>query len=95
MRTMFQAGLACAVVAALTMAPSGAVAEEELVSSVKWVTAPEPFAQGVGKARCFRAGAQVGEGLKSAVAYWWFDDSGALWVDGRRLYKTTSGRAWT
>lgn len=92
MRTMFQTGLACAVVAALVMAPSGAAAEEDIVSSVKWVTAPEPFAQGVGKARCFRAEAQVGEGLKSAVAHWWFDDSGALWVDGRRLSQDNSGK---
>ena len=92
MRTMFQSCLACVVVAVLTMSLSVAAAAEDMVSSVKWVTAPEPFAQGIRKARYFRAEAQVGEGLKSAVAHWWFDDSGALWVDGRLLSQDNSGK---
>ena len=57
----------------------------ETVGAAKWIAFDEPFADGIGKSRFLRAEVETRAGLTNAVARWWFDDNGALFVDGRRI----------
>lgn len=66
------------------LALAGAVLAET-TSSAKWICFDEPFADGIGKSRFLRTEIGTRAGLTNAVARWWFDDNGALFVDGRRL----------
>ena len=60
-------------------------AAAETVGAAKWIAFDEPFADGIGKSRFLRTEVETRAGLTNAVARWWFDDTGALFVDGRRL----------
>ena len=60
-------------------------AAAETVGAAKWIAFDEPFADGIGKSRFLRTQVETRAGLTNAVARWWFDDNGALFVDGRRL----------
>ena len=57
------------------------VPEPEL--SVKWICARESFAEGMGMARYYRHAFNVHQGLQKAVARWWLDDGGEIFLDGR------------
>ena len=80
---------ACAAVALLALCAAGEVPFE---SRVKWIAAQEPFLDGVNHPRYFRAEAHVREGLIKAVAHWWFDDAGALYVDGKKAGASGTGK---
>ena len=62
------------------------VTEPEL--SVKWICARETFVEGMGRTRYYRRTFKVAPGLQKAVARWWLDDGGEIFLDG----KPVSGR---
>ena len=61
---------------------------KEPEASVKWICPRETFAAGMGKVRYYRRTFNVSSGLQKAVARWWLDDGGEIFLDG----KPVSGR---
>ena len=74
---------------AFVLAASGdasAVADEvvdEPEASVKWICPRETFAEGMGKPRYYRCVFNVSPGLERAIARWWLDDVGEIFIDGQ------------
>ncbi|MBQ3289253.1 MAG: hypothetical protein IJH50_07585 [Kiritimatiellae bacterium] len=62
---------------------ASAATVEEPESSVKWICPRETFAAGMGKPRYYRRTFNVSPGLQRAVARWWLDDGGEIFLDGR------------
>ena len=61
-------------------------------SRVKWICPDEDFVRGIGKDRYYRTTVAVRAGLTNAVARWWFDDRGTLFVDGKAKRGPGKGR---
>lgn len=79
MRKTFFAAAALASIAGM------ASIVEEPVSRTKWVCPDEPFREGMDKDRFYRTEFDVRPGLTNAAAFWWFDDKGALFADGKEI----------
>ncbi len=54
-------------------------------SAVKWICPDEPFPDGIGKMRCYRHEFETKPGLVKATARWWVDDTGHVFVDGKKM----------
>ena len=65
--------------------PSLNVSDDLPTSVVMWVCPDEPFAAGIGKPRYYRKSFETKEGLVKATARWWVDDTGSVFVDGKKL----------
>ncbi|MBR2837485.1 MAG: hypothetical protein IKE55_01755 [Kiritimatiellae bacterium] len=76
-----------ALALALCSAAAPAAAGEP-EASVKWICPQETFAAGMAKPRYYRRAFNVSPGLRKAVARWWLDDVGEIFLDG----KPVSGR---
>lgn len=73
------------LVVAVGVAVSLCAGAGEIESRVKWICPQEPFPQGIGKIRYYRHAFMVRAGLTNAVARWWCDDRGTLFVDGNKV----------
>ena len=60
-------------------------ASDEPEASVKWICPQETFAAGIGKPRYYRRTFNVSPGLQKAVARWWLDDVGEVFMDGKQV----------
>ena len=74
--------------AALVSVTGMASIVEEPVSRTKWIRPDEPFREGMDKDRFYRTGFDVRPGLTNAAAFWWLDDKGALFADGKEISST-------
>lgn len=63
--------------------PESQFFDEPLPGEAEWICPDEPFAAGVGRPRFYRRSFDVADGLVSATARWWVDDTGRLWIDGK------------
>ncbi|MBR4170647.1 MAG: hypothetical protein IKR48_03245 [Kiritimatiellae bacterium] len=61
------------------------LADEAPSSVVQWICPDEPFPDGIKKTRYYRRVFQTREGLVKALARWWIDDVGSLYVDGGKV----------
>ena len=52
------------------------------VTETNWIAYPEAFEKGIEKQRFFRKEVTVREGLVSAKAWHWLDDTGTIYIDG-------------
>ena len=52
------------------------------VTETNWIAYPEAFEKGIEKQRFFRKDFTVREGLVSAKAWHWLDDTGTIYIDG-------------
>lgn len=58
---------------------------DEPEASVKWICPRETFAEGMGKPRYYRCVFNVSPGLERAIARWWLDDVGEIFIDGQQV----------
>ncbi len=52
------------------------------ITETNWIAYPEAFEKGIEKQRFFRKEFTVREGLVSAKAWHWLDDTGTIYIDG-------------
>ena len=64
---------------------SADVSDDLPVSVVQWICPDEPFADGIGKPRYYRKTFETMEGLVKASARWWVDDTGSVFLDGKKM----------